>query len=168
MAEAPGETVELPDGYRVKTALVGIGHEPVQFGPPIFRAGDSRVHVFSGDRPAAALTVLAQLAQLHLGRLAVVRRADSRVQGRAGYAVGSHVAPPMCNWVRGAFVLVTRARPVFSSYRFGLVLRPLPLRYISSFALRSREISCSLQSLIPTPSTSRVCGARIFPAVIQR
>jgi hypothetical protein len=31
---------------------------------------------------------------LHLRGLAVVRCADSRVQSRAGYAVGSHVDPP--------------------------------------------------------------------------
>jgi hypothetical protein len=58
---------------------LGVGHEPVQFRAPSFRAGDSRVNAFSGDGQAAALAVFAQLSQLHLGRLAVVRRADSGV-----------------------------------------------------------------------------------------
>jgi len=35
----PGKPVELPNGYHIKAALVRVGHKPVQFGPPIFRAG---------------------------------------------------------------------------------------------------------------------------------
>jgi hypothetical protein len=39
MANAPCEAVKLPDGYHVKTSLVRVGHEPVQFGPSVLRAG---------------------------------------------------------------------------------------------------------------------------------
>src|SRR5579884_431752 len=57
MADASGETVKLPNRYHIKVALVRIGHEPVQFRPPVFRARDSDIHVFSSDSPAAALAV---------------------------------------------------------------------------------------------------------------
>src|SRR5215470_3773704 len=113
MADRTGEPVKLPNSHNIKAALVGIGHQPVQFGPSVFRPADSRINVLPGDSPAAPLAALAQLAQLHLRGLPIVRCADSRVQRRAGYAVGSHVAPPMCNWVRGALLLVTAARPAF-------------------------------------------------------
>src|SRR5262249_11992236 len=106
MTYASGEAVKLPHGYHVKAALMGIGHEPIQLGPAVFRAGDSRIDIFAGDRQATAFAVFTQFAKLHLRGLPVVCCADSGVQGRAGYAVVSQVAPPVCNWVRSRSVLV--------------------------------------------------------------
>jgi hypothetical protein len=59
MADTAGETVELPHGYHVKSALVSIGHETVEFRPSILRPADSRVDVFSSDSPSPPLAVFA-------------------------------------------------------------------------------------------------------------
>src|SRR5215831_16127694 len=114
MADTPRETVKLPNRYHVDAALVGIGHEAVQFRPPILRTGDSGVNVLPRDSPAAPLAIVAKLARLHGNVLAVICSADSRVDCRAVYSVGSHVAPPLCNWVRACRLLEQTAGPLSS------------------------------------------------------
>src|SRR5713101_1415296 len=88
MGDGTGEAVKLPDRYHVESPLVRVGHETVERGPLLFRAGDPSVYVLAGNCPPAPLAILTQLAHLHLWRLAVVRCADSRVDRRF------HLAPP--------------------------------------------------------------------------
>ena len=54
---------------------VGVGHQPIEPRPRLFRAADSDVHVLPGDGPATALGVLVKFSRLHGGVLAVVCRA---------------------------------------------------------------------------------------------
>src|SRR6516165_1457170 len=90
MADAASETVKFPNRYHIEPALVRVMHHAIQFGSPVLCSRDACVDVFSGDGPAAPFTVFTQLAQLQFWRLAVVQRADSRVDGHAGYSASSH------------------------------------------------------------------------------
>src|SRR5215467_16071504 len=112
MAHATSKTVKLPDGHDVKPSLMGIAHHPVKLWAPVFCPGYSFVDILARDLPSSTGAVFAQLAELHVRGLAVVCCTDSRVKRRAGYAVDSHVAPPKCNWVRGAVVLEHHGAPL--------------------------------------------------------
>jgi hypothetical protein len=82
----PGEPVESPDDYGVEAPPVGVGHKPVQFRSAVFSARDSLIGVLTGKLPASSLAILAQLASLHLGVLAVVCRGDSSVDRGPSWA----------------------------------------------------------------------------------
>jgi len=73
------KAIESPTRHDIESAPVRVGHQAIELRPFLFRARDPDVHVFAGELPAAALTVLSQLAKLNFGILAVVRRADARI-----------------------------------------------------------------------------------------
>jgi hypothetical protein len=70
----PGEAIELPHDNRIKPTPMRVGHEFVQLRAFLFRAGNPQVYELGRDCPAAAIAILAQLVQLHLGRLTVTNR----------------------------------------------------------------------------------------------
>src|ERR1035437_6586965 len=88
MRYGPGKAVELPDDHNVEPTPVRVGHELVEFRALLFRARDSDIDVLAGHFSPAALAILPQLAELHLWRLAIVCRADPRVD------CGSHAWSP--------------------------------------------------------------------------
>jgi hypothetical protein len=70
--DRPSEAVELPDHDHVELAAMGIGYQAIELGAPIFGSRDPHIDVFPGDRPAAALGIIGELAKLHSRVLAVI------------------------------------------------------------------------------------------------
>ena len=60
------EPVQLPDQDRVNRPRVRILEHSVEFRPARLRTTYTEVDVFARDRPAAALGVLPELAELHV------------------------------------------------------------------------------------------------------
>src|SRR6516164_7408841 len=94
---------------------MSVSHQLVQPWSTFFCAAYSHVDIFRANFPPSPLAVFAQFAQLHGNILAVICRADSRVDCHAVYSVGSHVAPPVCNWVRACRLLQQAAGPLFTT-----------------------------------------------------
>jgi hypothetical protein len=76
-------------------ARVSVGHESVQFGPPVFCTGDSRVDVLPGSRATPPLDVFPELAGLQGHILSMICGADSRVDCDAGILVLQRL-PTIC------------------------------------------------------------------------
>jgi len=72
---ASSEAVKPPDDDGIKATPVGIVHKPVQVWPLLFGAGDSQLHVFAGNLPAATLAIFAKLARRSCPLFAVLTRA---------------------------------------------------------------------------------------------
>ena len=111
MPETAREPVVAVDQDAIEMSAPGVGHHRVEVRATVLPVADSLIDVFTGDGPAAALDVLAQLAGLHRNILAVVCCAHSPVQSHVGngrFAL-SHFAPPTCDVrFRGALLLAQR------------------------------------------------------------
>lgn len=82
-----------PDDHHVELPAVRVGHEAIEPRPLFRRAADADVHVTVSHSPSAAFAVLCEVPNLHFRALAVVRCADSCVQGgshRGLRALGLH------------------------------------------------------------------------------
>jgi hypothetical protein len=86
--KASTEAVQLPAHDSIEHTGVGSRDHPVEFWTGLFRARDSEVAVLAGYGPAAALSVLPKLRELHLGILAVQSR-HARVERHAVDSVSS-------------------------------------------------------------------------------
>src|ERR1700680_3333861 len=98
MRNGTGEAVETPHDYDIEAALMSIGHEAVELRALVFAATDSNVEVGIDQTPAARLGELLKIARLHGNILAVIRRADSRIDRRAWRCriCASHRCTPLC------------------------------------------------------------------------
>src|SRR5712675_2222719 len=90
------EAVKLPDSNAIEQALVGIGHQAIQFWPRVFRTGETGVDILAGNRPASALTIVAKFTRLHfcglLTRAATAIKCDTHSLASLGFCTDTHGA----------------------------------------------------------------------------
>ena len=79
MRNGAGEAVKAPHDHDIEAALMSIGHEAVELRTLVFAATDSKIEVGIDQTAAARLGELLKVARLHGNILAVIGRADSRV-----------------------------------------------------------------------------------------
>ena len=85
-------TGQTPNDDAIEATPMRVCPEPVEFRPFLFRAGDPNVHVLPGDLPAAALAILAKLADLDHWILPIVCRAHAGVDCDSYLVVSVSVA----------------------------------------------------------------------------
>jgi hypothetical protein len=99
LPQTPGEAIITVDDNGIHTSLSASNEKRVQLRPTLFRTRHTRIHVFTFDLPTSTLAVLPQFSCLHRNILAVVCRADSRID------CDSHLlVPPVFESVRVFFL----------------------------------------------------------------
>lgn len=79
MRDGAREAVELPHAHDVEASPVRVGHEAIKLRTFLLRAAHADIDVLARDLPTAPLAIVAELGELHLGRLPTVAGADTRV-----------------------------------------------------------------------------------------
>src|SRR5229473_1774484 len=80
MRHGASKPVELPTKDGIEAPAVRVGHEPIESGPLLLRAGDSYIHILADDAPAAQLAVLLKLQRLNARGLALIGCGNAGIQ----------------------------------------------------------------------------------------
>jgi uncharacterized protein YjbI with pentapeptide repeats len=84
------ENSGLLDDNGIHASLSASNEKSIQLWPTLLRTRNTRIHVLAFDLPRPTLAILSQFPRLHRNILAVVRRADSRID------CGSHLLCLRC------------------------------------------------------------------------
>src|SRR5262249_22329772 len=93
------KSVESPNTNHINAPLVGIDHEPVQFGPRILRTTHTFVNVNTRHVPSTRSGELFQFARLQGYILSVICGADPCVDCDTFYSLCSHRSTPFEFWL---------------------------------------------------------------------
>jgi hypothetical protein len=121
------KAIEAPDNDYIESAAVCVCEQPIELGTTLLCAGDAYIDVFAGQFPTTPQAILAYLAGLNFGVLAVVG-ADSAIENgprvicwgdnlrrlcASGSFLCSHWCTSSASLVRGAFGVQAPTRPAF-------------------------------------------------------
>ena len=95
MRHGTSEPVKPRDDYGIEVAAVRFGHQAVELRAGVLGPANAGIDVLADGEPAAALAILAQLAELDLGVLPVQRTATCIKRGPS-WRVGGQSFPWEC------------------------------------------------------------------------
>jgi hypothetical protein len=69
VAHRAREAIELPNHDGIRSALMGVSDQAIQFGTRFFCTGNTMIGVFMHQIPTASFAVFPQFCRLHIGVL---------------------------------------------------------------------------------------------------